>query len=126
MDKLGTYKFLNELVEKYPGDAVHILQDIIVDYLLFPHGDGVEAPEASLGEMDKEVAVMMNSGQKIHAVKLVRDRMGIGLKEAKDYVEQRSWPTSGNKNEATRMAQTRYVQSVIDKIRKDYNIVENS
>lgn len=40
MNKLSAYKFLTELVEKYPSDAVPMLQDIIVDYLLFPHGDG--------------------------------------------------------------------------------------
>lgn len=125
MDKKAAYVFLQELVQKYPGDAVLMLQDIIVDYLLFPHGDGVEAPEASLGDMDKEVAQMMNTGQKINAVKLVRDRMGVSLKEAKDYVEQRSWPMTG-KSEAAMMAQVRYVKSVVEKIRKDYNMVEES
>jgi len=125
MNKLTVYKFLNELVEKYPSDAVPMLQDIIVDYLLFPHGDGVEPPpSANLNEMDREVARMMETGQKIHAVKLVRDKLGCGLKEAKDYVEQRQWPTTGKPSEKSLEMQARYVKTILDKIRTDYNILE--
>lgn len=35
---------------------------------------------------DPELAALINAGQTIAAIKLVRDRSGIGLKEAKDYV----------------------------------------
>lgn len=126
MNKLLVYKFLNELVQKYPSDAVPMLQDIIVDYLLFPHGDGVEPPPtANLNEMDQQIAGMMSRGEKIPAVKLVRDKLGCGLKEAKDYVENRQWPTSGKLSEKAMEMQLRYVNNVLDKIRKDYNILEN-
>jgi len=40
MKKTDAVKFLNLLIEKYPNDAVPMLIDIIVDYLLFPRGDG--------------------------------------------------------------------------------------
>lgn len=123
MNKLTAYKFLNELVQKYPSDAVPMLQDIIVDYLLFPHGDGVEPPPtARLNEMDQQIAKFMSEGAKIQAVKLVKDKLGVGLKEAKDYVEQRQWPTTGKPNEKSLEMQMRYVQTVLDKIRKDYNM----
>ena len=42
----------------------------------------------SLGpDADRDVRVLLASGQKIQAIKLVRELTGIGLKEAKDYVE---------------------------------------
>jgi hypothetical protein len=125
MNKIAAYKFLRQLVEKYPSDAVPMLQDIIVDYLLFPHGDGVESPpSASLTEMDQEVARLMAEGKKIHAVKLVRDRLGVDLKAAKDYVEQRAWPASAKVSEKAQEMQAHYVKTILDKIRKDYNVLE--
>jgi ribosomal protein L7/L12 len=42
----------------------------------------------SLGpDGDRDLRVLLASGQKIQAIKLVRELTGIGLKEAKDYVE---------------------------------------
>ena len=42
----------------------------------------------SLGpDGDRDVRLLLASGQKIQAIKLVRELTGIGLKEAKDYVE---------------------------------------
>jgi Ribosomal protein L7/L12 C-terminal domain len=37
--------------------------------------------------IDKQVAELMRGGQKIEAIKLYREQTGVGLKEAKDYVE---------------------------------------
>lgn len=127
MTKIETYKFLQELVDKYPSDASPMLMDIIVDYLLFPHGDG-STPDASFSgfyyELEKEVAKMMvDPSQKIAAIKIVKDRLECSLVEAKNYVEQRSWPT-GYKNDKALELQLRYVSGVIAKIRKDYNMVE--
>lgn len=39
-------------------------------------------------DADAEVRALMAAGQKIEAIKLVRQRTGLGLKEAKDYVER--------------------------------------
>jgi hypothetical protein len=126
MNKLAAYKFLQQLVEKYPGDAVPMLQDIIVDYLLFPHGDGENPPMTALNELDREVAdLMVDPSQKIRAIKLVREKLNIGLKEAKDYVEQRAWPVTTNKNEKIIEMQARFVQTVLEKVRKDYNLTES-
>jgi ribosomal protein L7/L12 len=39
------------------------------------------------GPLEVEVAALLRQRKKIHAIKLVRERTGIGLKEAKDAVE---------------------------------------
>lgn len=40
------------------------------------------------GDVDAEVRVLLAYDRKIEAIKLVRERTGLGLKEAKDYVER--------------------------------------
>lgn len=45
----------------------------------------IEAPSPELS--DEEIIVWLKRRNKIEAIKLVRDRTGMGLKEAKDYVE---------------------------------------
>ena len=40
-------------------------------------------------DADAEIDALLRSGQKIQAIKLVRDRTGLGLKEAKDVVDAR-------------------------------------
>ncbi len=37
--------------------------------------------------LDKQIVDLVRSGQKIEAIKLYREQSGVGLKEAKDYVE---------------------------------------
>jgi hypothetical protein len=37
--------------------------------------------------LDREVRALMERGQKIEAIRLYRERTGVSLKEAKDYVE---------------------------------------
>jgi ribosomal protein L7/L12 len=37
--------------------------------------------------VNEQVLELMKSGQKIQAIKLYREQTGVGLKEAKDYVE---------------------------------------
>jgi ribosomal protein L7/L12 len=38
--------------------------------------------------LDKQISDLVRSGQKIDAIKLYREQTGVGLKEAKDYVER--------------------------------------
>jgi large subunit ribosomal protein L7/L12 len=40
------------------------------------------------GPLEDEVRALMRRGLKIQAIKLVRERTGLGLKEAKDLVER--------------------------------------
>ena len=44
----------------------------------------IEVDEGS----DEEIRALLKSGQKIEAIKRYRERTGVGLREAKDYVEQ--------------------------------------
>ena len=37
--------------------------------------------------IDEKIMELLKSGQKIQAIKLYREQTGVGLKEAKDYVE---------------------------------------
>ena len=37
--------------------------------------------------LDAQIVELMKTGQKIQAIKLYREQTGVGLKEAKDYVE---------------------------------------
>ncbi|MBS0264819.1 MAG: ribosomal protein L7/L12 [Planctomycetes bacterium] len=51
--------------------------DLILDHLgINPHQD-----------VDQKILDCLQSGQKIEAIKLYREQTGVGLKEAKDYVE---------------------------------------
>ena len=45
------------------------------------------AADQPANELDDEVLELLQSGQKISAIKLHRERTGVGLKEAKDAVE---------------------------------------
>ena len=50
-----------------------------------------KATEVAMGAIDEELEqaarALVGRGRKIEAVKLVRERTGCGLKDAKDYVE---------------------------------------
>lgn len=112
------YKFLARLVDKHPDDAIGILKDIIVGYWLFPNGDGAEF--AQLTDLEKEVSNLMATGLKLQAIKRVREVTGLGLKDAKDYVEQRVWPNSGNKL-ATEM-HDRTIGAILTRLSQDFNV----
>jgi hypothetical protein len=51
--------------------------DLILKHLEIDPNQGV----------DEKIMELMKSGQKIEAIKLYREQSGVGLKEAKDYVE---------------------------------------
>ena len=43
--------------------------------------------DENVKELSKQALAMRYDGRKIEAIKLVRERLGMGLKEAKDFVE---------------------------------------
>jgi Ribosomal protein L7/L12 C-terminal domain len=51
--------------------------DLILKHLGIDPNQGVDA----------EIMKLVNAGEKIKAIKLYREQTGVGLKEAKDYVE---------------------------------------
>jgi len=50
--------------------------------------DPADAVPSGAGELDLDVVQLINSGKKIHAIKLHRERTGLGLAEAKDAVDE--------------------------------------
>lgn len=142
MDKKAVYKFLEELVDQYPGDAVPMLQDIIVDYMLFPQSG---SSRALMQMWEVEVVEMLKDpAKKIPAIKIIRERTGMGLADAKTASEQvmsgqivKPTDYSTGMFNAGRMAlagissrgvgstfENSGVKAVIDRIRKDYNMME--
>lgn len=118
-NRADIYKFLDRLVNSNPDDAVGMLKDIIVGYWFFPNGDGSEYAE--LNDLEKEVSDLMNSAKKIEAIKRVREVTGLGLAEAKNFVEQRDWPT-GKKNDLSDDMKKRTVAKIISKLATDFRV----
>jgi ribosomal protein L7/L12 len=46
-----------------------------------------EMPQGELSDIDKEILMLLKGAKKIEAIKLYREKTGLGLKEAKDAVE---------------------------------------
>ena len=71
---LAAAKDAVELMEKLPASA--------------PPPPGLVATIRQAQEMSDEVQKLVAKGQKIQAIKLIRERTGMGLKEAKDLVDR--------------------------------------
>jgi len=44
--------------------------------------------DTALGHLEEELKELMRKGEKIKAIKLLRERTGIGLKEAHDHIQR--------------------------------------
>lgn len=117
INRATIYKFLQKLVASHPVGAIELLQDIIVNNCIFPDGDGEQF--TSMSELDQEIAELMANNQKINAVKVARDKLGLGLKEAKDYVESKDWPTQKLTSHILEKQQIA-AKIWMDKVSKDY------
>lgn len=53
----------------------------------FEQGQSLPKTEAPGSDVDREIVSLLEQGKKIQAVKLYRERTGVGLKEAKDAVD---------------------------------------
>lgn len=86
MNRKDAHQFFDRLVAGKPvEEQLAMLKEVIVDYWLFA---GIQESLANeLGKIEQEVAVLMQNNQKIPAIKQVRAATGLGLKEAKDWVE---------------------------------------
>lgn len=81
-EKIMAIKRLRELLPIGLKEAKDVIDDV--------HHGAVQAPRdrADLVSMAAEVIVLIRAGQKIQAIKVVREAQGVGLKEAKDIVEE--------------------------------------
>jgi hypothetical protein len=123
VDRAAIYRFLQELVDANPhldgAETVFLLQDLIVNYCLFPN-NGQQF--AALSEIDQKIAQLMSNGEKIMAIKEARCALGIGLKEAKDYVEARTWPTGEAISNVAIDLQKKAAEEWMNRVAKDYNL----
>lgn len=69
---------LRERVRVLEAQVAHLFRHLGVD-------PGAVPPPSS--ELDPDVVQLINSGKKINAIKLYRERTGVGLKEAHDAIE---------------------------------------
>jgi ribosomal protein L7/L12 len=67
-------------------ERVRILEDQTAHLFRHLGLDPADVPPPST-ELDPEVVQLINSGKKIHAIKLHRERTGLGLAEAKDAID---------------------------------------
>jgi hypothetical protein len=58
-----------------------------VDHLYRHLGLSQPGPGTPAGGLDPDIQQLLNSGKKINAIKLYRERTGVGLAEAKDAIE---------------------------------------
>lgn len=110
--------FITRLTNEY-GDAIRILMAEDIDHRQFAIEVAVAAPglflkvakslptkaaghkssryeDAEQTKIDKYLTSLVKAGNKIEAIKVYRTMTGLGLKEAKDYVDQLSDVTSSS------------------------------
>ena len=73
------YARLRERIRILEAQTAHVYRHLGLD----PEA-AVPAPS---NDLDPEIVQLVNSGKKIHAIKLYRERTGLGLKEAHDAIE---------------------------------------
>lgn len=122
IDRAAAYRFLDQFLEHGSDDAESLLKDLVVNYWFFPNGDGSEYEQ--LSDMEKRVAELMAQGQKIQAIKLVRDQTHWGLKEAKEWVEARIWPNGGTETQYVAELRQKRLKETLEKIATDYGIAD--
>jgi ribosomal protein L7/L12 len=96
VDRAAVHAFLDSLVAgQSPEEKLAILKDIMVDEFCF-NGLGDEQSVTAL-EADIHAILQRDPGKKISCIKDVREKTGMGLAEAKAFVEtlQPGHPTYG-------------------------------
>ena len=87
---IGSIMLLSMLIWAYRRGGAGRSADLSVDSfrLAGPEPKRNAAPDPKLSEADREeLKRLLQSGQKIHAIKVARGMTGLGLAEAKDLVE---------------------------------------
>jgi hypothetical protein len=83
VDRQSVHDFFNALIAGQPvEEQVNILKDVMVDEFCF---NGIVEDKKLESEVHE--AIKADPGKKISIIKKVREETGLGLKEAKDFVE---------------------------------------
>lgn len=120
IDRASLYRFLQKLVENHPDDPVAFLQDIIVNDCVYPQDEADE--QLAVSELDARIGIFLAEGKKIEAVKIAKDTLRIGLREAKDYVESRNLQPKRLKPQIDPTLQQIKVQQWMDKVANNYGL----
>lgn len=65
--------------------------------------EGVNQPVTNLADLDAELLVILDQGNKLNAIKHYKDVTGLGLTESKDYIEKlMQFKVSGNMMQQSR------------------------
>lgn len=78
------------------GQMVGVVIGVVIWFLIkreFFSGKRLPPPPPPTGDLETDLRPLLEAGFKIDAIKLVRERTGCGLKEAKEQVEEfeRRW-----------------------------------
>jgi ribosomal protein L7/L12 len=87
--KIAAIKLVRERTGMGLKEAKDYVEALVAGQAVTPLPPAAAPPPAAHpGDIDQEAQALMRADQKIAAIKLVRERTGMGLKEAKDYVER--------------------------------------
>jgi ribosomal protein L7/L12 len=76
-----------KLARKYSGQDLKISKDMVEAYMASRGSGQVPGATPVTEGLPPEAIVEIQAGRKIEAIKIVRERTGLGLKEAKDMVD---------------------------------------
>jgi ribosomal protein L7/L12 len=86
--KMEAIKLMREKTGLGLAEAKAAVEAIGKDAAIVAPAPGLQATIRRALEMSDEVQHLVAQGQKIEAIKLIRERTGLGLKEAKDLVDR--------------------------------------
>jgi ribosomal protein L7/L12 len=86
--KLEAIKLLRERTGVGLAEAKQAVEAIAREEAIVPPAPGLAATIERARQMSEEVRRLAAKGQKTEAIKLLREKSGIGLKEAKDLVDR--------------------------------------
>lgn len=86
-NKIGAIKLVREQTGMGLKESKDYVEALERSLPMLPTPPAQTAPPVDSSTLDPEVLLLLAQHQKIGAIKLVRERTGLGLKESKDYVE---------------------------------------
>ncbi len=95
--KIEAIKLLREATGVSLAEAKAQIEQLTAEAAGQAVPDAPQAPLDSTSGLPEDVLALAHAGQKIEAIKLLRERTGLGLKEAKERVEAETGPISSTR-----------------------------
>jgi ribosomal protein L7/L12 len=86
-DRIGAIRVLREATGMGLAEAKAVIETV-ADGGSFPAGPAPVRPAPDPNAIPAEVRQIAVAGNRIHAIKMLREHFGLGLKEAKDLLDQ--------------------------------------